>query len=204
MATLTIGGKTVFTQTGTDEPLLKNTVQVESGITLPNSTITNPTFSNPAFKTGTFTPEFQKRGENLALYTYTGAPTVIGKYIKIGPLVFFSILIAHDGANPAYNTGVSGTDGTAIGGFPYLPDSFDSITPNTWWTPAGTSAMGGVSGGWSGYSAIGYMMTKPDPMTQMALYYQAASTINHVNASVYGGSTAFFRFNGQYFTDQND
>tara|TARA_B100000424_G_scaffold118088_1_gene89145 strand:+ start:164 stop:778 length:615 start_codon:yes stop_codon:yes gene_type:complete len=204
MATLTIGGKTVFTQTGTDEPLLKNTVQVESGITLPNSTITNPTFSNPAFKTGTFTPEFQKRGENLALYTYTGAPTVIGKYIKIGPLVFFSILIAHDGANPNYNTGVYNTDGTAIGGFPYLPDSFDSITPNTWWTPAGTSAMGGVTGGWSGYSAIGYMMTKPDPMTQMALYYQAGSTINQVNASVYGGSTAVFRFNGQYFTDQND
>ena len=77
MATLTIGGKTVFTQTGTDQPLLKNTVQVESGITLPS-----PTVSNPAFKTGTFTPEFQKRGENLALYTYTGTPTVIGKYIK--------------------------------------------------------------------------------------------------------------------------
>ena len=104
MATITIGGKTVFTQSGTDEPLLKNTVQVESGITLPNSTITNPTFSNPAFKTGTFTPEWQKRGENLALYTYTGAPTVIGKYIKIGPIVFFSILIAHDGANPVSYT----------------------------------------------------------------------------------------------------
>ena len=194
MATLTIGGKTVFTQTGTDEPLLKNTVQVESGINLPN----------PAFKTGTFTPEFQKRQENVALYTYTGAPTLIGKYIKIGPIVFFYILIAHDGANPAYNTGVSGTDGTAIGGFPYLPDSFDSITPNTWWTPAGTSSMGGVNSGWAGYSAIGFMITHPTPMTQMALYAQAGSGVSQINAVTYGGSAAHFRFNGQYFTDQND
>ena len=160
MAELQIGGRTLATQAGTAQPVLKNTVQVESGITLPNSTITNPTFSNPAFKTGTFTPEWQKRGENLALYTYTGAPTVIGKYIKIGPIVFFSILIAHDGATPNYNTGVSSTDGTAIGGFPYLPDSFDSITPNTWWTLAGTSSMGTVSGSWNGYSAIGFMITK--------------------------------------------
>ena len=194
MATLTIGGKTVFTQTGTDEPLLKNTVQVESGINLPN----------PAFKTGTFTPEFQKRGENLALYTYTGTPTVIGKYTKIGPLVFVNILIAHDGANPAYNSGVGNTTGSAIGGFPYLPDSFDSITPNTWWQVIGTGAAGVSSGTWSAYNIFGFMINHPSPMTQMALYYQGASGPDQVNANTFGGSTAHFRFSGHYFTDQND
>ena len=154
MATITIGGKTVLTQTGADEPLLRNTVQVESGITLPS-----PTVSNPAFKTGTFTPEFQKRGENLALYTYTvGTPTVIGKYTKIGPLVFVNILIAHDGANPGYNSGVDNTTGSAIGGFPYLPDSFDSITPNTWWQVIGTGAAGVSSGTWSAYNIFGFMI----------------------------------------------
>ena len=174
-------------------------------ISLDNPTIASPTVSNPAFKTGTFTPEFQKRGENLALYTYTGTPTVIGKYIKIGPLVFFSILIAHDGATTAYNSGVSGTDGVAVGGFPYLPDSFNSITPNTWWTPAGTSSIGGAAtSGWNGYSAVGFMITYPTPMTQMALYAQSSSNVSQINASTYGGSAVHFRFNGQYFTDQND
>ena len=199
MAILSLGNKTVLTQTGSAEPILKNTVQVESGITLPS-----PTVSNPTFKTGTFTPEFQKRGENLALYTYDGTPTIIGKYTKIGPLVFVNILIAHDGVSPAYTSGMGNSTGSAIGGFPYLPDSFDSITPNTWWQFIGTGAAGVSSGTWSAYNIFGFMINDPSPMTQMGLYYQGASGPEQVNASVFGGSNAHFRFSGQYFTDQND
>ena len=78
MAILSLGNKTVLTQTGSAEPILKNTVQVESGITLPS-----PTVSNPTFKTGTFTPFWSKFGTTTPAFIYTGTTHVqYGIYTK--------------------------------------------------------------------------------------------------------------------------
>ena len=46
MAELQIGGRTLATQTGTAQPVLKNTVQVESGINLSNPALSFTTPNN--------------------------------------------------------------------------------------------------------------------------------------------------------------
>lgn len=198
MAILSLGNKTVLTQTGSAEPILKNTVQVESGITLPS-----PTVSNPTFKTGTFTPFWSLFGTTTPAFIYTGTTHVqYGIYTKIGNVVFFQILLRNDNSAKSYNTagGVSsdGSNSVSVGGLPYVPiDSGKSGTNQ------GTvlEISYGTTNAWTGYTKFG-LFNKAN--SSIYIYYPNSSTINNVSIASYSGGDSVSNLTGHYFTDDND
>mgnify|MGYP006252789009 CR=1 FL=1 len=198
MAILSLGNKTVLTQTGSAEPILKNTVQVESGITLPS-----PTVSNPTFKTGTFTPFWSLFGTTTPAFIYTGTTHVqYGIYTKIGNVVFFQILLRNDNSAKSYNTagGVSsdGSNSVSVGGLPYVPiDSGKSGTNQ------GTvlEISYGTTNAWTGYTKFG-LFNKAN--SSIYIYYHNSSTINNVSIASYSGGDSVSNLTGHYFTSQND
>lgn len=198
MAILSLGNKTVLTQTGSAEPILKNTVQVESGITLPS-----PTVSNPTFKTGTFTPFWSKFGTTTPAFIYTGTTHVqYGIYTKIGNVVFFQILLRNDNSAKSYNTagGVSsnGSDSVSVGGLPYVPiDSGKSGTNQGTVLEISYS----TTNGWTGYTKFG-LFNKAN--SSIYIYYPNSTTISNVSIASYSGGDSVSNLAGHYFTDDND
>tara|TARA_Y100000813_G_C24134414_1_gene339194 strand:- start:509 stop:1105 length:597 start_codon:yes stop_codon:yes gene_type:complete len=198
MAILSLGNKTVLTQTGSAEPILKNTVQVESGITLPS-----PTVSNPTFKTGTFTPQLVKVGETGPVFADNTYSIQEGFYQKMGKLVFITGQIMRNAS--VGNTYASGKgSGNAIGfdGLPFL-GSLQSANDAQWNQGNIQFYFTSMTGYSASYQMYGLVRTQ-DPRDQIGIYYDGSDGGVQQTAAVFATTNATIIFTGFYFTDDND
>lgn len=193
MATLTIGGKTVITQTGTDEPIMTSNVVMDN-VNINNALVT------ASFPTGTFTPVFQKLNTNIDAFV-NNSPVAEGFYQKIGKVVYVTGSIKND-TSFEYNSGVSSSDGLAIGGLPF--DASLQSSEDSFWNQGAFHIWFNNITSWSAsYNQIGLIRTSNDgnPRNQIGLYYYVANGTQLVLTQYYLSASSQIIFNGWYFTD---
>tara|TARA_B100001093_G_scaffold197516_1_gene189922 strand:+ start:9260 stop:9856 length:597 start_codon:yes stop_codon:yes gene_type:complete len=198
MAILSLGNKTVLTQTGSAEPILKNTVQVESGITLPS-----PTVSNPTFKTGTFTPQLVKVGETGPVFADNTYSIQEGFYQKMGKIVFITGQIMRNASNGGtYASGKASGNEIGFDGLPFLA-SLQSANDAQWNQGNIQFYFASLNGYTASYQMYGLVRTQ-DPRDQVGIYYDNTDGGSHQTAHLFATTNATIIFTGFYFTDDND
>ena len=193
MATLTIGGKTVVTQTGTDEPIMT------SNVVMDNVNINNA-LTTASFPTGTFTPVFQKLNTNIDAFV-NNSPVAEGFYQKMGKVVYVTGSIKND-TSFEYNSGVGSSDGLAIGGLPF--DASLQSSEDWFWNQGAFHIWFNSITAWSAsYNQVGLIRSNNDsnPRNQIGLYYYVANGTQLVATQYYLSASSQIIFNGWYFTD---